>query len=44
MHTKEGVADKFLNDVSVELGELMLNPSKPVEGKVNGAYNYAHML
>lgn len=35
MHTKEGVADKFLNDVSEELGELMLNPTKPVEGKVN---------
>lgn len=34
MHTKDGVADTFLNDVRQQVAELMLNPTKPVEGKV----------
>lgn len=35
MHTKDGVADKFLNDVKIQLAELMINPTKPVDGKVS---------
>lgn len=43
MHTKEGVADRFLSDVSVELDKLMLNPTKPVEGKM-AIYGVAQSL
>lgn len=34
MHTKDKVADDFIRDVKTKVAELMLNPSKPVEGKV----------
>lgn len=36
MHTKNGLADKFLDDVKANVEELMKNPEKPVEGKVSG--------
>lgn len=36
MHTKNGLADKFLDDVKANVEELMKNPKKPVEGKVSG--------
>lgn len=35
MHTKNGLADKFLEDVKANVDELMKNPTKPVEGKVS---------
>lgn len=34
MHTQSGVAERFLNDVKTELPKLLLNPTKPVDGKV----------
>lgn len=34
LHTKDGVADKFLSDVSSVLSKLLLDPGKVVEGKV----------
>ena len=34
MHTQEGVAETFVNDVKEELAEIMKNPESPVEGKV----------
>lgn len=34
MHTQSGVAERFLNDVKTELAKLLLNPTKPVDGKV----------
>lgn len=34
MHTQEGVADMFLDDIKATVAELMINPEKPVEGKV----------
>ncbi|XP_060525909.1 sphingosine-1-phosphate lyase [Cylas formicarius] len=34
MHTKPGVADKFLNDVKSSLTEIMKDPGVPVEGKM----------
>ncbi|XP_066249897.1 sphingosine-1-phosphate lyase [Euwallacea similis] len=34
MHTKPGIAQKFLNDVSESLTEIMKDPSVPVEGKM----------
>lgn len=35
MHTKDGLADKFLDDVKANVAELMKNPTKPIEGKVS---------
>lgn len=35
MHTKDGVADQFIQDVTNEVREIMKNPGTPVEGKVN---------
>lgn len=35
MHTVDNMADKFINDVKDVVTELMKNPEKPVEGKVN---------
>jgi sphinganine-1-phosphate aldolase len=32
VHTKGGMADKFLNDVKEIVAELMKNPGNPVEG------------
>lgn len=32
MHTKNGMADKFINDIKEIVTELMKNPEKPVEG------------
>ncbi|KAJ8920412.1 hypothetical protein NQ315_005278 [Exocentrus adspersus] len=34
MHTKPGVADKFLNDVRDSLTEIMKNPSLPVDAEM----------
>lgn len=34
MHTQDGVAETFINDVKEELVEIMKNPESPVEGKV----------
>lgn len=34
MHTVDGMADKFIKDITAAVGELMKNPEKPVEGKV----------
>lgn len=34
MHTKEGVADQFIEDVTTEVEKIMKNPGQPVEGKV----------
>lgn len=34
MHTQEGVANTFINDVKEELSVIMKNPEDPVEGKV----------
>lgn len=34
LHTKQGLADKFIDDVTVEVATLMKDPTKPVEGKV----------
>ena len=34
MHTQEGVAERFLNDVRTEVKEIMKEPSKTVDGKV----------
>ncbi|KAJ8953168.1 hypothetical protein NQ318_017196 [Aromia moschata] len=34
VHTQSGVADRFLNDVRDALGEIMKDPSIPVEGKM----------
>lgn len=35
MHTAAGVAERFLVDVKSELAKLLLDPTKPVDGKVN---------
>lgn len=35
LHTKPGVADKFLEDVRNSLEEILKQPGKPVEGKVS---------
>lgn len=34
MHTREGCAEQFLNDVRTEVKELMKEPNNPVDGKV----------
>lgn len=34
MHTKPGVAEKFIKDVEEIVFELMKDPKKPVEGKM----------
>lgn len=34
MHTKNGIADNFVNDVEGIVGELMKSPKKPIEGKM----------
>ncbi|XP_024944855.1 sphingosine-1-phosphate lyase isoform X2 [Cephus cinctus] len=34
VHTEEGVADRFLNDVKDELMNIMKQPDEPVEGKM----------
>lgn len=34
MHTKDGIADRFIKDVETIVKELMKNPEKPVEGKM----------
>lgn len=34
MHTREGIADNFINDVESIVKELMKNPERPVEGKM----------
>lgn len=39
MHTKNGLADKFLQDVKENVEELMKDPEKPVEGKVSCFHN-----
>lgn len=35
MHTKTGVADQFIKDVTAEVATIMKNPGLPIEGKVN---------
>ncbi|CAG9809755.1 unnamed protein product [Chironomus riparius] len=34
LHTKDGIADRFVKDVETVVKELMKNPEKPVEGKM----------
>jgi sphinganine-1-phosphate aldolase len=34
VHTQQGVADKFLNDVQNSVAEILKEPDVPVEGKV----------
>lgn len=34
MHTQDGIADKFVNDVRSKVALVMKNPEKPVEGKM----------
>jgi len=34
MHTRDGVAKQFIDDVTEEVNEIMKNPTKPVEGKM----------
>lgn len=34
MHTQDGIADKFVNDVRTKVALVMKNPEKPVEGKM----------
>ncbi|XP_058454039.1 sphingosine-1-phosphate lyase-like [Malaya genurostris] len=34
MHTQDGIADKFINDVRSKVALIMRNPEKPVEGKM----------
>lgn len=43
MHTRDGLADKFLDDVKENVAELMKNPTKPVEGKM-AIYGVAQTL
>lgn len=38
MHTKDGIADQFIKDVTNEVTEIMKNPGTPVEGKVITKY------
>lgn len=33
-HTQDGIADKFLDDVRNSIKVFMVNPEKPVEGKM----------
>lgn len=35
MHTKDGVADQFIKDVTNEVKTIMKDPGTPVEGRVN---------
>lgn len=35
MHTKEGIAERFVNDVKAALKEIMKEPDLKVEGKVS---------
>lgn len=39
MHTMDSMADKFIKDVREIVIELMKDPGKPVEGKVNKLKN-----
>lgn len=34
LHTQDGVADQFLADIKSVVAQMMINPEKPVEGKV----------
>ncbi|XP_065095837.1 sphingosine-1-phosphate lyase [Ochlerotatus camptorhynchus] len=34
MHTQDGIADKFINDIRTKVALIMQNPEKPVEGKM----------
>lgn len=43
MHTREGVAEAFVSDVRTELARLMLDPSRPTEGKM-AVYGVAQSL
>lgn len=35
MHTVDGMADRFIADITREVKEIMKTPKKPVEGKVS---------
>lgn len=39
MHTVDGMADRFVQDVTREVNEIMKTPKKPVEGKVSDRLN-----
>ncbi|XP_059611916.1 sphingosine-1-phosphate lyase [Phlebotomus argentipes] len=43
MHTREGVADKFLQDMREQLVEILKDPGRPVEGKM-AIYGVAQSL
>lgn len=34
VHTKDGIADQFVNDVKEQVAKIMLKPDKVVEGKM----------
>lgn len=34
MHTRPGIAEKFVNDVETSVTEIMKDPKAPVEGKM----------
>lgn len=35
LHTQDGVADQFIEDIRAVVAQIMINPEKPVEGKVS---------
>lgn len=43
MHTENGVAQKFVEDVRTKVALIMQNPTKPVEGKM-AIYGIAQSL
>jgi sphinganine-1-phosphate aldolase len=43
VHTQQGVADKFLNDVQNSVAEILKEPDVPVEGKM-AIYGVAQSL
>lgn len=43
MHTRDGVADQFLADVREQVAVMMVNPEKPVEGRM-AIYGVAQSL
>lgn len=42
-HTQDGIPDKFLDDIRSCISHLMINPEKPVEGKM-AIYGVAQKL
>lgn len=40
LHTKDGMADRFIKDVTDAVGQMMINPEKPCDGQVNSLDKY----